>query len=189
MSVSGFFRAAALVASLGALSVASPLSAQATGGMKIGIIDVERIVTESAMGKAALAKLEEFGKEQEGKLQAKKDEIEQLRKKVADGQLSLSEDKLGDLRKELETKTIELRRLGDDAQREFNQRQQTALGEIERRVMPVLKTVGDEGGYTMIFRKFDSGLVYAADNVDITPQVIQRLDAANAAEGKPPGPK
>ncbi len=33
-------------------------------------------------------------------------------------------------------------------------------------------------GYTLIFRKFESGLIYADEAVDITKLVITRLDAA-----------
>ncbi|HRC84172.1 MAG TPA: OmpH family outer membrane protein [Thermoanaerobaculia bacterium] len=188
MAVPGSVRAAAVAVAMFTSSFTLAASAQqGAGSPKIAIIDVERIVTESATGKAALAKLEAYGKEQEGRLQAKKDEIEALRKKISDGQLSLAEDKLNDMRKDLENKGIELRRATDDAQREFNTRQQTALGDIERKVMPVIKKMGEEGGYSMIFRKFDSGLVFATDEIDITQQVIQRLDASQPAENKPPG--
>ncbi len=185
MSLSRIHRTATALA-VAALALAT-LPAQAQSNLKIGVIDVERIVTESATGKATLAKLEDYGKEQQAKLQAKKDSVDQLRSRIAEGSLSLAEDKLNELKKELESRSIELRRAGDDAQREFNQRQQEALGEIERRVMPVIKKVGEEGGYTMIFRKFDSGLVYATEDVDLTAVVIQRLDAAQGAEAKPSG--
>ena len=37
-------------------------------------------------------------------------------------------------------------------------------------------------GYTMIFRKFESGLIYADEAIDITNVVIQRMDTA--AQGK-----
>ena len=164
-----------------ALAVAaSPAWAQ-SGQVKIAVIDVQRIITDSAAGKAALAQLEQYGKEQEGRLNAKKEELDQLNKRIADGRLSLAAEKLAELQKEAESKTIDLRRASDDAQREFNQRQAKALQEIERRVMPIITQVGKEGAYTMILRKFDSGLVYAADGIDITPAVIQRLDSAPAA--------
>lgn len=184
MSSRSLLRALALGAVLSTAVLVGSAQAQATT-LKIAVIDVERIIRDSATAKASLAKLEEYGREQEAKLDAKKNEVEQLRKRLADGQLSLADDKLADLRKEIETKTIELRRAGDDAQREFNQRQADALQDIERRVMPVIKKVGEDGGYTLIFRKFDSGLVYAADEVDITPAVITQLDAGTAAAAKP----
>jgi outer membrane protein len=184
MSSRSPLRALALGAILSTAVLVGSAHAQATT-LKIAVIDVERIIRDSATAKSLLARLEEYGREQEAKLDAKKNEVEQLRKRLADGQLSLADDKLADLRKEIETKTIELRRAGDDAQREFNQRQADALQDIERRVMPVIKKVGEDGGYTLIFRKFDSGLVYAADEVDITPAVITQLDAGIAAAAKP----
>jgi hypothetical protein len=47
--------------------------------------------------------------------------------------------------------------------------------------MPVINQVGKELGYTLIFRKFESGLIYADEAVDITASIIQRLDGAAAA--------
>ncbi len=174
-------RQAGLAAGIALLAAIAALPAFAQSApLKVAVIDVQRIITESGTGKAALAQLEAWGKEQQNKLNARKDEIDQLQKRIAEGQLSLAEDRLADLKKDLETKSIEVRRAADDAQREFNQRQERALGEIERKVMPIIQKVGQEGGYTMILRKFDSGLVYASDEIDITAQIISRLDAGNS---------
>ena len=50
-------------------------------------------------------------------------------------------------------------------------------GAVDQQVMPVINQVGKELGYTLIFRKFESGLIYADEAIDITKSVIQRLDA------------
>lgn len=167
------FAGALALGSIGLISL--PAAAQT---MKIGVIDVQRIITESATGKAALSQLDAYGKEQQDKLRQKKEAVDQLQNRLAEGRLSLAEDRLAELQKELETKSIELRRAADDAQREFNRRQEEVLKGIELKVMPVIQKVGEEGGYTAIFRKFESGLVYAAEQIDITPMIIQRLDAS-----------
>lgn len=148
--------------------------------VKVAVIDVQRIITDSQKGKDALAQLEGFHKEQQAKISAKSEEMSQLRQRISEGQLSLAEDRLEELQKELETRTIEARRLADDATREFTRRQEEVLKNIEKQVMPIIQQVGSEGGYTMIFRKFDSGLVYADDAIDITAQVITRLDGSAA---------
>lgn len=172
------FRIGAGIALASLLAVApGPVQAQVT--VKIAVIDVQRIITDSQTGKAALAQLEQFHNEQQGRIDSLRDEIQQLRQRISEGQLSLAEDRLEALQKELETKTIEARRAADDATREFNRRQEEVLKGIEKQVMPIIKQMGDEGGYTMIFRKFDSGLVYADDTVDITEQVIVRLDGSS----------
>jgi outer membrane protein len=95
-----------------------------------------------------------------------------------DGRLSLAQDKLADLSKQYEEKEIVLKRAQDDATRELNKKRDDMLAQIDERVMPVINQVGKELGYTMIFRKFESGLIYADDTIDITNVVIQRLDSA-----------
>jgi Skp family chaperone for outer membrane proteins len=51
---------------------------------------------------------------------------------------------------------------------------------MDQRIMPVITELGRELGYTLIFRKFESGLVFADERVDVTPEVIERLDASGS---------
>ena len=44
--------------------------------------------------------------------------------------------------------------------------------------MPIIDQIGKEQGLTLIFNKFQSGLVYADDTVDITDEVIRRFNTA-----------
>jgi outer membrane protein len=143
----------------------------AGGTLRIAVIDTEKILLSSAAGKKAIAELR--GKQQE---------IKDLQDKVAQGRLSLAQDKLAEMAKQLEDKEIALRRLSDDAGRELNKKKDDLLGSIDEKVMPVINQIGREQGYTMIFRKFESGLIYADDAIDITGSVIQRLDAQAAAQ-------
>ena len=108
---------------------------------------------------------------------ARAQELKDLQTKINDGRLSLAQDKLADLSKQLEEKDIALRRAQDDATRELNKKRDDMLAGIDERVMPVINQVGKDLGYTLIFRKFESGLIYADEGVDITNVVIQRIDA------------
>ncbi len=151
---------------------------------KIGVIDVQRLVTDSVAGKEALARLKKLQDEKIAQGKAKNDEIDGLRKRLNEGRLSLADDKITELEKQLEDKITGLRRFQEDAEREFNKSRESAFGDIERRVFPVIEQVGKEAGYTFIFNKFQSGLVYASEGTDITDQIIQRFDASVAAQPK-----
>ncbi len=102
--------------------------------------------------------------------------IQGLNDRLSEGGLSLSEEKLSKLRLELEQKEIEYRRFEDDANRELQQGQEKALRDFQRQVMPVIAEVGRDLGYTAIFNKFQSGLLYAPDEADITNLILQRFD-------------
>lgn len=156
--------------------------AQAAGPVRIAVIDTEKILLSSQAGKKAVADLKKLQEQREKELGARAQELKDLQAKINDGRLSLAQDKLADLSKQYEEKEIAIRRAQDDATRELTKKRDEMLALIDQRVMPVINQVGKDLGYTMIFRKFESGLIYADEAIDITNVVIQRLDTA--AQGK-----
>jgi outer membrane protein len=182
-------RAAALASALAAavaLAAPAPAAAQAAAqGVKVAVIDVQRLVTDSVAGKDALAKLKKLQETKIAEGKAKQDEIDQLRKRLNEGRLSLADDKLAELEKQLEERVTSFRRFQEDAERELAKSRDGAFAEIEKKVSPLIEQVGREGGYTLIFNKFQSGLVFAIESSDITDQIIQRFDAsAGTAKGQ-----
>ena len=162
---------------------AAPAAAPAASGpVRIAVIDTEKILLSSTAGKKAVADLKKLQEQREKELGARAQELKDLQAKLNDGRLSLAQDKLADLSKQYEEKEIALRRAQDDATRELTKKRDEMLAQIDDRVMPVINQVGKELGYTLIFRKFESGLIYADEAVDITNVVIQRIDAG--AQGK-----
>jgi len=164
-----------------ALTGVVPAFAQAAGGgVKVAVIDVERILLESERGKAALAEIESLRAQKQEEGTTRQKEISDLRQRLADGRLSLSEDKLAELRKQAEDKMIALQRFQDDANRELGKKRDEVLKTIEDSVFPVINELGKEGGYTLVFNKFSSGLVYADEAIDITAKVIERYNQRTA---------
>ena len=63
------------------------------------------------------------------------------------------------------------------------------LQDLEAKIKPVIDAVGKEMGLAAIFNKFESGLVYASDAIDITDTVIKRFsDTAAPAPAAPKKP-
>jgi outer membrane protein len=175
----------ALVAAVAATALTAAPTVAQQAATKVAVIDVRRLVTESVAGKEALGRLKKLQDDKIAEAKTKQDEIEALRKKLSDGQLSLSEDKLTELQKQLDDKTTAFRRFQEDAQKDFEKTQEQTFSDIERRVGPVIEQAGKEGGYTLVFNKYQSGLVYADETVDITADIIRRFDAATSASAAP----
>jgi outer membrane protein len=154
----------------------------APGTIRIAIIDTEKILASSQVGKKVLADLKKLQETKEGEIRARAQEIKDLQDKINSGKLTLAEDKLAEIGKQIEDKEIGLRRMQDDATREFNKKKEELLQGIEEKVVPVIAKAGKELGYTLIFKKFESGLIYADEAVDITSEIVQRLDAAQASK-------
>lgn len=163
-----------LVAGLAAPALAQTAS---IGQAKIAVLDVRRILADSTAGKNALAKLKKLQEDKEAEGRTKQQELADLENKIKTGRLSLTEDKLAQMQREYEDKTLSMRRFQDDANRDLAKARDDAFAEIERGVMPIIDQVGREMGLTLIFNKFEAGLVYADEGVDITEAVLQRFNS------------
>lgn len=171
-----------LVVAGGIAGTATAQEAPSRDSVKIAVIESERIVAESAEGRAALESLRELREQKMEEGQRLQQEITSLRQRIDEGGNALSEDRRDELRKEYEDKVIAFRRFQDDADRELSKRRDETLAKIEKEVLEVIHEIGREGDYTIIMNKFQSGLVYADDAIDITDQVVERFNARQEAQ-------
>jgi outer membrane protein len=157
----------------------------ASGG-KIGVIEVQKIVQESAIGKESLARVQKVQQAKQEDLQKRQKELRDMEQKIQDQGKSLSEDAMEKLQKDYQSKALDLKRFQDDAQRELEESQRKELGELEKRIMPVINEVAREQGYSLVFNKFNSGLLFADDKaVDLTDAVITKFNSQIAAPAAP----
>jgi len=162
------------------------LSAQdhgAQGPAKIGVIDVQRLVVESRTGKEVLDQLKNLREQKTAEGEVLQQEIKDLQTRLQDGRRSLSDERVAELEKQLEDKLIELRRFADDAERILQKEQDLAFSRIERDVMPIIARVGEEQGFTLLFNKYESGLVFATEQVDITDLILRLYDENVEGDG------
>ena len=160
---------------VGLVCVGSPVLAQ----QKIAVIDVARIMTESKRGQEVVRQLEKLQVDKRAELDDLNNEMVELRNRIQEGRLSLAEDALEKLRMQLQEMAVKLERAREDAERELQAMQQNDIKKVEDDVLPIIQEVGRELGYTLIFNKFQSGLVFAADEVDITDEILARFNAAS----------
>ena len=161
-------------------AIATPMFGQASPG-RVAVIDVQKVLTQSTAGKAAYEKLKKM---QDDRVERAKSMDEELRKLDADinaKRISLSEDKLADLQKQLADKRINMQRFAQDADREIGEARDRELQALEAKIKPVIDALGKEMGLAAIFNKFESGLVYASEAIDITETVVKRFNEAQPA--------
>jgi len=164
-------------------ALALPTFAQNAAPARLAVIDVQRVLNTSIAGKAAQDRLKKLQDDKMAKASKMQDELKALDTEINTKKLSLSEDKLADLQKQLSDKQVALQRYGQDADKELGDARDRELLGLENKIKPVIDQIGKEMGLAVIFNKFESGLVYASDAIDITDTVIKRFnDATQAAE-------
>jgi outer membrane protein len=156
---------------------ATPMFAQSAPS-RIAVIDVQKVLQQSSAGKAAYEKLKKMQDDRIARAKKMDEEIASLDNDINSKKLSLSEDKLADLQKQMSDKKIAMQRYAQDADREVGEARDRELMALEAKIKPVIDQMGKEMGLAMIFNKFESGLVYASEAIDITDSVITRFNSA-----------
>ena len=186
-----------LVLSVLAASLAAVASAQSAPGaaptVRVAVIDVERLVRDSALGKEAFGRVKKVNDEKKAEADRLQKELRDLEQKLANQGQSLTDDKRDQLQKQYQEKAIDFKSFQEKASRDLDQAQKKELADLERRVFPIISQLGKERGFTLIFNKFQSGLVFADDAADITEDVLKRFNTqvavpAPAAAAKNPAP-
>jgi outer membrane protein len=160
-------------------ALATPMFAQNTPA-RVAVIDVQKVLTQSTTGKAAYEKLKTLQEERVAKAKQLDEDARKLDTEINTKRISLSDDKLAEMQKQLADKKIAIQRYAQDADREIGEARDRELQALEARIKPVIDNLGKEMGLAAIFNKFESGLVYASEAIDITDTVIQRFNAAPA---------
>lgn len=159
--------------SLAVAALAVPTFAQSAPA-RVAVIDVNKVLMSSTAGKASYEKLKKLQEERIARAKKMDEDAAALDKEINEKKLSLSEEKLADLTKQLSDKKIAMQRFAQDADREVGEARDKELQGLEAKIKPVIDAVGKEMGLAAIFNKFESGLVYASDAIDITDTVVKR---------------
>ncbi|MGE5198253.1 MAG: OmpH family outer membrane protein [Rhodospirillaceae bacterium] len=156
-------------------------------GAKYAFINIQRIASESAEGKASSSRIEALRSKKAAELAEKNKIVEGLQAKQRSA--VMSEAATAQVQKDIDKTQVEIQRMTQDAQAELQDLQNELQMEFQRKVGPVIETVAREKGLQLLFSQADSGLVWADAGLDLTADVIRRLDAASAAQQKPAPPK
>jgi outer membrane protein len=157
-------------------------------GSKVAFVVLQRIVNESAEGKAASGQIQALQQKKANELNEKQKQLQAIQQKLEKEGAVLSASATGDLQKQVEKLNVEIQRFTQDAQQEIQDLQNALQAQFQQKIDPILAQVGQEKGLHFIFNGPDSGLVWADLGLDISSEVIKKLDAGYkpTATAKPP---
>jgi outer membrane protein len=150
--------------------------AQEAPKLAVAVIDVDQLVQNSAAGKESMTRLKKVQDEKVAERKKMTEDLQALQKQLEAQRATLSEAKVADLQKQIEDRGIALRRFDDDAQQQLEEAKRKELGALEKQLMPIIQELGREMKLQLIFNKFQSGLVFADESLDITDQVLRRFN-------------
>ena len=143
--------------------------------VKVGYVDLRRVVTDSKKGKAAFAAVEsQFGPR--GKtLENKRKSLEAMEQDFIKNAAVMNEASRKQKAEQIDRMKKDFTRSLEDFQYELKKKDFELSQKILEDIEGILKSIGQSGGYTVILES--SSLVYGSPAADITDRVIQAYDA------------
>ena len=150
--------------------------------IRLGFFDKQAIVDRSEMGKEGLKKLREKMIPIREKLDAARQEIEELEAEFKKKELVWSDEVKKSKIQEIRAKKVMLRQGVDQANRLLSEQERELLMPLQRKVVDIVARIGKEEGYAMIFELGNGGIWYAPNSLNLTERIVQELDEFHARE-------
>lgn len=157
-------------------SIFLPLRLAFADTPSVYVVDMQRIVDESVVGKGARSDFEAAVKKSELKIQMAAKEVEDLKEKLKKQASLLSPDAIQGQQDSIEKKARAVERLVQDQREEMGRKNNAEIGKIMADIDVEIKNMAKERGYNFVVEKDPRLVVYANDSFDITADVIKALD-------------
>jgi outer membrane protein len=157
-------------------------------GEKIGYVDLQGVMAQSADGKAAQAKLQAETKRRQSEAEGKAKAMQANQQKLQTSGSIMSAEARAQLERDIERQQREGERYEQDAQAELNELQQQLQREYNRKLFPVLEQMAKEMGLSMLFSAGDSGLIWTKPGLNLTGEAVKRMDVAPTPKPEPVAP-
>jgi outer membrane protein len=175
------------------VTAASVARAQASPGQanpqNIVTVSFNAAVLQTNEARQSLSALEARYAPKQKQLQALNDEVESLRKQVSDTSSNLSDAEKANRARSLESKEKELQREAEDFKSDSQTESQQVFQRVAQKVYAFLQTYSQQHGYSAVIeRGSDANPVvwYAANNMDITDDLIKAFNAQAAGTSSAP---
>jgi Skp family chaperone for outer membrane proteins len=144
---------------------------------KIAFIDINAIAATSVAGKEATKKLTALQEKKGAEITEKEKQFTALQNKINTGGAVLNESARDSMSKDLEKLRRDIDYARQTAQAEMNDLQQDLMADFQKRLLPVIEEVAKEKNLHAVFSIADSGAAYVHAGLNITDEVVKKLDA------------
>jgi outer membrane protein len=153
-------------------------------GLRVAVIDVNKILNDSEAGQAAKKKMEARYEELKKTIDAKQEEARKIKEEIDKQKVMVGKEKLKEKEDALQAKLNELRQLTQEGEREMQTRQSELTREVLKSVEAKVDVVVKADKLDLVLEK-SAGVVHYNESMDITLRVLNLVDA----DGKAPPEK
>lgn len=154
--------------------MAMAASPQAFAQEKIAIVNIQKIMSDSAAAKSIQTQLEKYRKTFQDEFSKYEKDLQAQEKKLLEERSKLAAEEFNKKRQEFEAKLLDTRKLAQKRQRSLETGADAALDELRKAVLKIVGDMSAKEGYTLVLSR--QMVVTARDDMDITDAVMKQLD-------------
>ena len=144
---------------------------------KIAFVDVNTIAATSVAGKDASKKLQDLTNKKSGEISEKNKQLQAMTTRRDTGASVMNDSARATLDKDIDKLQRDIQFMQTNAQAEVQDLQNELMGEFQKKLVPVIDEIAKEKGLFAVFSISDSGAAYVHPGLDLSAEVVKRLDA------------
>lgn len=152
-------------------------AAQAQDKVRVGMLDLRKVLVESKPGQRHRAEIEKMVKERRDKLTKEETAIKSLQEKLEKDKLVLTQAQKEQKQKEIEGKIADLQKVAQEYQQQVSKRDNELSGAAGAVVREIIADVAKQEKLVMVVDKNQAGVYWVAEPVDITERVAKAYEA------------
>src|SRR6185295_18345205 len=157
-------------------------------GAKVAFFNPQVVFQSSADGRAAVTRVNALIQKKQTENADKAKLLQGNQQKLQTSGSVMNETARVQLEKEIEKQQKDAERFQQDAQAEINELQQEVQNEFVKKLTPVIDAIAQEKGLQIVLNLPESGISWAAPGLDLTADVIKKLDATAKPAAATPKP-
>ena len=143
--------------------------------IKIGYIDIQKVISESQAGKPARDRFQAQVKKAEGDILKERQDIERLKSDLDKKGPLLKDEERRNIEIDLQKRSVNLQRSMSDHQQELQVKNNEMMSEILKELEKIVNEVGRAEKFTLILER--SQILYSDQGIDITSKVIETYNS------------
>lgn len=144
--------------------------------VKIGIVDVDQVVSSTEEGKAARQELERKQREAQGQMEPLYARYQEQEEDLKQKRFVLSEEALFQKQLDLAEMRSQIQNKGKELEDQLKLDQARIEGPIKRKLLEIIQETGKGAGFTLILQRGGAGMLYAREALDITDLIVEKYN-------------
>ena len=151
--------------------------------VKIGVVDLQKILETSNSGKAAQNELKVQRDKMQADMKQRGNEIQEIESRMQREAMVMSKETRDEKEREHRIKVSDFQALQRKYQSDLQEIERKLMGKLQTEITSLVSDIAKKDGYLLVISNI--GVIYSLPSTDLTERLIQEL---NAKSGKKAGP-